>query len=739
MTRTGTPSARPATEEIRPVRRGLRRALAAVAALALGAGLAVVGAAAPASAHTGDLKANAVCNTETGEYDVTYTLKLSSVPKGNTGSTKWRVGGATFEKTPTSAAGMDRGPIPSNGDETITLGTESLPGDTVGNGPWVYAYTVWSPDGYGKGSDGRIEKLAGDCDAVGPNAKKITFCHATGSDSNPYVLLTTSVNAFFNAGHIDHQDHRDIYPAFSYVKKGKTIEVPAQGDQSLLELGCKTPEQIAIPAAPTAQDECGIAEDRIITPADTDILTWTVTPVVGGKATAKVTIVAKGYVFSDGTTTFTEYTFPEYSFTNEPCVTEIPEPTIVDVVVTDQCGTDGDTFSGKPTTGVVWSYSPIVDNAATATATAQPGYVFTGGKTVVEILVNFTNVDCPPKTAVISALPIADDQCGVDKDAVIVPSNGEHYSWSQVSKTDTLVVVRATADEGYVFAADGDYAGGTTRDFSFEFKTEPCPELIQVPAQPASTDVCGVDHDAVTLPDDTEQIAWTLVGDPKSGSAKAVATAKAHYVFDEKGTKVLEFGYEFDQTECETPTLSGSTAGAVCDANTPWIVFDVVLNDPDGISTGHTAYLVLSDGTHTEKVELGPLGEDGTLQGRVLWPGAEVDEAGNPIAWPGWKQLPNGRWVVTDENFGWTHELTSATIEVNPELSIVLEYPPAASGCGPVSTPASTDDVTPIDNEGSGLASTGFAGGPLLYVAGGLVLAGAVVLVVTLLRRRKRA
>ena len=57
----------------------------------------------------------------------------------------------------------------------------------------------------------------------------------------------------------------------------------------------------------------------------------------------------------------------------------------------------------------------------------------------------------------------------------------------------------------------------------------------------------------------------------------------------------------------------------------------------------------------------------------------------------------------------------------------------------PTSSPASGGDPTPIDNEGSGLASTGFAGGPLVYVAGGLVLAGAVVLVVALIRRRKRA
>ncbi|MCD1570310.1 cell wall protein [Agromyces mediolanus] len=187
------------------------------------------------------------------------------------------------------------------------------------------------------------------------------------------------------------------------------------------------------------------------------------------------------------------------------------------------------------------------------------------------------------------------------------------------------------------------------------------------------------------------------------------------------------------------PTLAGSTAAALCVANVPWIDFDVVLTDPDQQSTGHTAYLVLSDGTNTEKVELGPLGEDGSVDGRVLWPGAAIDEAGNPTAWPGWKQLPNGRWVVTEENFGWTHSLTSAYIEVNPELSIDLEYPPAVVGCGPASKPAGTPGTPVAAGDGQGLASTGFAGGPAIAIAGGLVLAGALALAVQLMLRRKRA
>jgi hypothetical protein len=732
MTRTGAPSARPATEESRPVRRGLRRALAALATFALGAGLAVVGAAAPASAHTGDLKATAVCNADTGEYEVTYTLKLSSVPAGNTGTTKWRVGGSSFQGTPTSAAGMDLGPVTSTGNTTITLGTESLPGDTVGNGPWVYAYTKWSPDGFGKGSDGRVENLKGDCGEDGPSVKKITFCHATSSATNPYNRITTSVNAFLNSGHISHDG--DIYPAFTYVKKGQTIEVPAKGDQELLKYpDCAKPEptEVPVPAKPGIVDLCGVANDHIVRPADTEALTWTVTPVVGGTATAKV-VTKPGYAFADGTT---ERTF-EFAFTNEPCVVEIPVPAKPEIV--DQCGVDGDAVvTPAAAEGVEWSISPVSDSKATATATAKAGYVFAGGKTEVVFEFAFTDEPCPPQSIALTALPTPVEQCGVADDDVKLPSQ-EHVSWSVVSKVDGRIVVRATAADGFVLAADGEFEGGTTRDFAFDFSTEPCPEVIEVPVQPASIDLCGVDRDRIVQPEPVTGVRWEI-GEIVDGKATAVAHAEDGFVFV-GGLTEVPFEFSFDQTECETPTLFGSTAAAVCEANTPWIVFDVVLNDPDGISTGHTAYLVLSDGTHTEKVELGALGEDGTVQGRVLWPGAAIDEAGNPIAWPGWKQLPNGRWVVTDENFGWTHSLTSATLEVNPELSIALEYPPAVVGCGPTSSPASSGDPTPIaSGEGSGLASTGFAGGPLLYVAGGLVLLGGVVLAVTMIVRRKRA
>ncbi len=64
---------------------------------------------------------------------------------------------------------------------------------------------------------------AGSASASQPvdGTNQVTYCHATGSTTNPYVVITTDKAAVVNA-HSKHQDERDIIPAFSY-SVGKAV------------------------------------------------------------------------------------------------------------------------------------------------------------------------------------------------------------------------------------------------------------------------------------------------------------------------------------------------------------------------------------------------------------------------------------------------------------------------------------------------------------------------------------
>lgn len=61
------------------------------------------------------------------------------------------------------------------------------------------------------------DPVTGDCDRTPPAPEKITICHATGSATNPYVVITVSINAADGQGGDRLEDHRghpgDLIPA----------------------------------------------------------------------------------------------------------------------------------------------------------------------------------------------------------------------------------------------------------------------------------------------------------------------------------------------------------------------------------------------------------------------------------------------------------------------------------------------------------------------------------------------
>ena len=71
----------------------------------------------------------------------------------------------------------------------------------------------------------------------------VTFCHSTESESNPWELITTNANAFYQ-GHVLQMHTDDVYPSvtFTHANEGE-ITVPAQGDPAFIANDCEAPPE----------------------------------------------------------------------------------------------------------------------------------------------------------------------------------------------------------------------------------------------------------------------------------------------------------------------------------------------------------------------------------------------------------------------------------------------------------------------------------------------------------------
>lgn len=88
---------------------------------------------------------------------------------------------------------------------------------------------------------------------------KHTICHATGSESNPYVRITPSVSGVYN-GHMGHQDGEDIVPPFTYKGVTYSQNWDAEG-QAIFNAGCAVPPPPApapatTPTTAQQSDDC---------------------------------------------------------------------------------------------------------------------------------------------------------------------------------------------------------------------------------------------------------------------------------------------------------------------------------------------------------------------------------------------------------------------------------------------------------------------------------------------------
>lgn len=76
---------------------------------------------------------------------------------------------------------------------------------------------------------------------------KVTICHATASETNPYVQITVDIasSGYLKAGHSSHEG--DIIPPYTY----EDFSFAGQGDQSILANGCEVPGEPTETPPPT--------------------------------------------------------------------------------------------------------------------------------------------------------------------------------------------------------------------------------------------------------------------------------------------------------------------------------------------------------------------------------------------------------------------------------------------------------------------------------------------------------
>ena len=119
------------------------------------------------------------------------------------------------------------------------------------------------------------------------------------------------------------------------------------------------------------------------------------------------------------------------------------------------------------------------------------------------------------------------------------------------------------------------------------------------------------------------------------------------------------------------------------------------------------------------------------FSGSLLWPGAEVDDEGNPVDWPGWSFV-DGVWVEGDE-FDWVRPSVQVLFSVNPEATVTVDYPPSSPDCdanppegevgGATGTPGVTLPPTDTDLAQGGAAQAGDGWRLILLAMAGLLAA----------------
>jgi len=272
----------------------------------------------------------------------------------------------------------------------------------------------------------------------------------------------------------------------------------------------------------------------------------------------------------------------------------------------------------------------------------------------------------------------------------VIPSMSGKNITGKTSKTQLHTVCKTTTDSGYVVNVTPEDLVHLDLDFGVS-----CKEYKDIVANDdAAGPIAGVNHTTTNvlnvLTNDT------LEGNPITASEVIITTVTPNEFLQLNsdgsvdvlpnapiGTLTMVYQIcEADQADnCDTATVTVTieapvmtvTANSICVNDVPYI--DYVIT-PVNFTPVNGVTIAWADSNNNVVTTM----ENQPLSGRVLWPGAVVDEQGKGIDWPGWI-FENNRWVEGADGFEKLRPTTNVTFTVNPSQTITINYPPADPYC----------------------------------------------------------
>ena len=202
---------------------------------------------------------------------------------------------------------------------------------------------------------------------VAASNEKVTICHATSSESNPYVAIKVSVNS-------GYEPHLSDNPGSSPLAGHEQDFILENTD---LETCDDVPEPVATPIAPNVSGATCEAPGMLTLTAVEGIV-YTVDPAYTAGDAGEFTVTAsaeEGWVIAEGTQTIFEVSVPAAIDCPETAAAIAPS------VTGPTCVAPG-SLTLNAATGVTYTVSPAYTAGAsgtfTITPTAADGFVLTG-------------------------------------------------------------------------------------------------------------------------------------------------------------------------------------------------------------------------------------------------------------------------------------------------------------------------------------------------------------------------